>query len=213
MRSYFLFTDVLTLLVVLSFYAYTEALHKWGLRMKKLMLIIASAMALVGCNSSSGDMVVHKSFKLWAEDGSQILLKQGQSYGVIVTPYSFFGSDFLAGFVSQDGTNEGVAKFDFLGFPEIPLNGEFEISERRIRVQEVSLKGKSEFVPYDTSVVEYSETCDDNQSQRLIKTQIRKGYRKVYVQVMNPSQTEVLAEFSFDNKYTEKTTLAQGECQ
>ncbi|WP_413613246.1 hypothetical protein [Bdellovibrio sp. HCB-110] len=181
--------------------------------MKKFMLVLASVLALAGCNSENGDLVVHQDFTLKSTEGSDVTLKQGQSYRVYITPYSLFGSDFLANFFSDTGdTSAGIVKFDFVGFRMIPLDGEFAIPADEIRDQNISLTGQSEFVADSSVVNENFEECETPGQKRLTKMQTRKGYRNVHVQILDSSKSELLAEFSFSNKYTERTVLSEGEC-
>ncbi|WP_413944372.1 hypothetical protein [Bdellovibrio sp. HCB-162] len=180
--------------------------------MKKLMLVFASVLMLAGCNSDNGDLVVHQDFTLTSTEGADLVLKQGQNYRVYITPYSIFGSDFLANFFSDSETSAGIVKFDFSGFRMIPLNGEFTIPANEIRNQNISMQGASEFKAQNVTVYDSYEECETPSQKRLVKMQTSKGVRSVHVQIMDSSMSRLLAEFSYDNKYTERTVLSEGEC-
>ncbi|WII71463.1 hypothetical protein QJS83_13420 [Bdellovibrio sp. 22V] len=181
--------------------------------MKKLMLVLVSVLMLAGCNSDNGALVVHQDFILKAADGSDVVLKQGQEYRVYITPYSLFGSDFYANFFSdENNTSSGIVKFDFVGFKMFPLNGDFEVGGGEIRNHDISMQGRSEFVAQGATIYEEYEECETPKQKRIVKNQTREGIRNVYVQILNASTNELLAEFSYSNNYTERTVLSEGEC-
>lgn len=185
--------------------------------MKNIILgvfLLTSTILLSGCNSDDGEMVVYQDFTLKSDSGDEIKLQAGNKYQVYVTPYSIFGSDFYARFYNHaNAEHVGLAKFDIEGFRVFPLEGDFESG---IHNQMVSLKGESRFEPFASFTQNVVEDCEPVENQplqrRKVTLLVKQGYRKVQVQIMNPSRTQVLAVFSYNNRFDYKETLNEGVC-